>query len=417
MFEATLRYNSNRDKQTIEGTEECLDSLLVPGKMVAANEKAIPAGLKKYQEESGVKYYIEPTVIDFRVGSNFRDENGIRSWHWAYVEAVGPALEEPLTERTHVDASDLERETVESITAADIEFQETFVPEKVEEYAGKYETIDEPDTYQPAAVIPWFHKVRSHDDLAVNEVILDAADDAATMSLKPCLFTTKGFIRVLEQREALVDLLRNRTVDECFLWVEALGKHDTRESDYVAVAELVSALAEAGVTPHFYYGDYFATLLSHVGAGGTTYGVMYGEEAVEQQERKEGGGILSRYYVPQVKDFIQIPATVDIQQRVGAEMCECDVCQRQFDTWQDLAERQESDENIQTPIEKHHLRVRWRQIRAIEEGSIDSSLEALDEAYSKYTPAFAASNQVSGTKALDYLPRWRSAVEEVTTFR
>lgn len=213
----------------------------------------------------------------------------------------------------------------------------------------------------------------------------------------------------------LVELLRSHDINQCFIWIENLDKQETGQPDYERVASLVMALDKAGISPHFYYGDYFATLLSHLGLSGTTYGSMYGEEASERRKRRPGDGVAHRYYVGGVKDFLKIPAAVDLQRTVGAEMCSCDVCSRQFETWSDLADRdQDDDENIQALLKKHHIQTRWKQIQEVESQSLSETLERIDSDYRNYITPFSKSNQIANTKTLNYLPRWKNAIESVS---
>ena len=415
MFEATLRYNSNSDKQPIETSLQYLDSLLVPGRMLAANAKALPSNLQNYIDEAGVGYYIDPSLTDFRVGNDFRDESGgVRQWHWEYVDQIGRLLQELLAKQDNVDASNLTDDDIETLVDASVRFQEQFVPTQLQEQVGKYDTISDPDAYRPEAVIPWYHKIRTPGDIKVNSTILTAARESATLPLKPCLFVTKDILRSESHSEQLIELLSEADIEQCFLWVENLDKQETGEHDYEHVAQFVSDLAAAGISPHFYYGDYFATLMSHVGLDGTIYGSMYGEEGAERREQRGGDGVITRYYLDGVSDFVKIPAVVDVQQRVGAEICGCDVCSRQFDSWQELAEwDNDDDQNTQTPMKKHHLRVRWQQIREVESESLDDSLTHLESNYQTYITPFSRSNQVADAKTLDYMPRWKSALEAV----
>lgn len=417
MFEATLRYNSNSDKQPVETSLEYLDSLLVPARMLAANAKALPSDLRNYADDAGVSYYIDPSLTDFRVGDDFRDDSGgVRSWHWKYVGHIGRLLEELLAKQDNVDASQIPDENVETLTKASVKFQEEFVVTQLEEQVSKYETLSEPDSYRPEAIIPWYHKIRTPDDIAVNDTILGAAQDTASLPLKPCLFVTKDILRSESYPEQLVSLLTKNDIQQCFLWVENLDKHETGQHDYEHITQFVCDLAEADVSPHFYYGDYFATLLTHLGLDGTIYGSMYGEEGAERREQRGGDGVITRYYLDEVADFVKIPAVVDVQQRVGAELCGCDVCQRQFDSWQALAERyNDDDENIQTPMKKHHLRVRWRQIQKIESDSLEDSLRRLESHYQEYVTPFSQSNQVADAKSLNYMPCWQNALEAVNS--
>ncbi|SDJ52721.1 hypothetical protein SAMN05216226_104241 [Halovenus aranensis] len=416
MFEATLRYNSNSDKQSINTSLEYIDSLIIPGRMIAANSKAIPSNLKNYRDEADVGYYIEPSVADFRVGDDFTDDAGrVRTWHSKYIQQVDERLADLLEERENIDPADLLEEDVRRITSSSVEFQEKFVPGRIQEEAGKYDTIENVESYQPEAVIPWYNKIRREADFEVGDTIIDEAKDAAELPVKPCLFVTKSLIRDQQRSEQLVELLTSNGIDQCFLWVENLDKQATGQGEYEDLAQLVVNLADEEISAHFFYGDYFATLLSHLGLEGTVYGSMYGEEETEQREQRSGQGVITRYYTDAVKDFLKIPAAVDLQQRTDAMMCFCDVCDRQFDSWQDLAEmEQDDDENIQAPMKKHHIRVRWDQIRRVESESLEDTIDRIESDYQDYVSEFFRSNQIADSKSLDYIPRWVNAVESVT---
>lgn len=415
MFEATLRYNSNSDKHPVATSGKSLDSLLIPGKMLAANSKALPTNLRNWYDDYNITYYIQPTLSDFRVGNNFRDSTGgVRTWHWDYAKEIDPLLEELLRKQNNVDASELSEDELRQLTKSSVKFQESFVPDQLEAETGKYESISNPKEYSPKAVIPWFQQIRDGRDLKVNQDLLDVVTDVAELPLKPCLFLKKEALHSDSLPDQLTDLLTSRDIDQCFLWIENLDKQETGQPDYERIASLVVALEDTGISSHFYYGDYFATLLSHLGLTGTTYGTMYGEEASERRERRRGDGVAHRYYVDAVKDFLTIPAAVDLQETVGADMCSCDVCSRQFETWGDLADRyQNDDENIQTLLKKHHIQVRWKQIQQVESESLSETLARLDADYSECITSFSQSNQISNAKTLDYLPRWKNTLESV----
>lgn len=288
------------------------------------------------------------------------------------------------------------------------------MPDQLEAEIGKYESISSPDEHSPKAVIPWFQQIRDGRDLKVNEHILNVATDVSEIPLKPCLFLTKEAVHIESLPDQLIELLISRDIDQCFIWIENLDKQETGQPDYDRIASLVANLDDAGISTHFYYGDYFATLLSHLGLTGTTYGTMYGEEASERRERRTGDGVAHRYYVDAVKDFLKIPAAVDLQGTVDADMCSCGVCARQFEKWGDLADRYQDDgENIQALLKKHHIQVRWKQIQQVESESLSETLDRLDADYREYITPFSRSNQISNTKTLDYLPRWKNALESV----
>jgi len=177
---------------------------------------------------------------------------------------------------------------------------------------------------------------------------------------------------------------------------------------------LVYDLSEAGVEPHFFYGDYFSNMLSYFGLGGTTYGVMYGEEYSESTERTDQSGMLNRYYVDQIKDFLKVPAAVEFMQRIDADMCECDVCQRNFEDWQAIIRHQESDEALMNHLQKHYVECRWRHARQVEEDSFSDAVEKLRSEFEDYVEDYSRARQISPNKDFEYMPRWINVLEDRT---
>ncbi|WP_144049907.1 hypothetical protein [Halorubrum ezzemoulense] len=410
-MEATVRYNNFSDNEVLDTSAESFDSLLVSGKMAAYATKAVPARLQNLNDEYGIEYYIEPTLPDFRVGNDFRDNDRIKQWHFDYIDKLHPAVERILAEQGNLDASEISPEERENIVRSDVKFQERIVPDSLEKNSTKYQDIS-PSEYQPKAIIPWHHRIRSSDDIDVNAHIIETALDQTSLTLKPCIQTTKEYITNLSNQQQVLDMLVEAGVDQCFIWIEGLDKRDTGQDTYEKVTRFVKAVSDAGIDPHFYYADYFGTMLKHAGMSGVTYGTMWGEEAEETVEGTSGGGALSRYYVPQMKDFLKIPAAVELQQLADAPMCDCRVCSDQFDSWTDLTEREEDDdENIQTPIKKHHLIKRYEQIGEVENQDLDETIEACRGEFNEYVSPFNSANQISPSKKIDYLPIWVNAID------
>jgi len=412
MFETTLRYNSLNNKHAVEGEYPRYDSLIIDGKMLAYSKKALPQFIHNLSQERSLDYYIEPIISDFRAGEDFRYSDGtIRGWYDNYVGELGDPLKQTLLEHDNVDPRHLDEETIREISRSVVLYQENFVPTQLEEETGKYEDVD-PEKVTPKAVIPWHHRINEEADLGPNRTILDTAAAEAMIPLKPCIHTTKSYIRDSSHRTSLVELVQTYDVNECFLLVEELGKHDTFESTYKDVIDLVYDLSQAGIEPHFYYGDYFSNLLSYFGLGGTTYGVMYGEEYSETTEYSDQSGMLLRYYVDQIKDFLKVPAAVELMKGTDTEMCDCDVCQRNFDDWNDIIALQESDKSLMNHLQKHYVQRRWRHARNVEEKSFSDAVSDLRADHQEYVLAYASARQISPNKDFEYLPRWIHAVEE-----
>jgi len=412
MFETTLRYNSLNNKHAVEGETPRYDSLIIDGKMLAYSKKALPQFLQNLSQERSLDYYIEPILSDFRAGDDFRYSDGtIRGWYDNYVNELGDPLKQTLLDFDNVDPAHLDEETIREISRSVVLYQENFVATQLEEESGKYEEVD-PDEVLPKAVIPWHHRINEEADLGPNRTILDTAAAEAMLPLKPCIHTTKSFIGDHAHRASLVELVTEYNVDECFLLIEDLGKHDTYESTYKDVIDLVYDISEAGVDPHFYYGDYFSNLLSYFGLEGTTYGVMYGEEYTETTEYSDQGGMLLRYYVDEIKDFLKVPAAVELMKRTDSEMCECSICQRHFDDWEEIIALQESDDSLMNHLQKHYVEQRWRHARQVEENAFDTVVSELESNHQEYVLPYTRARQISPNKDFDYLPRWIHAIKE-----
>lgn len=412
MFETTLRYNSLNNKHAIEGELPRFDSVIIDAKMLAHSRKAIPRFIQQLCDERSLQYYVDPIMSDFRAGSNFRFSDGtVRGWYDAYVTTLGNPLERILTEQKNADPRTLRERDVQAIARSMVHFQETFVARALNEESGDTENVRVQDV-SPKAVVPWHHRIHEIADIAPNRTILEASVEEATIPVKPCLHTTKSFIRSAKHRAELVRFTKSFNGQELFLLVEELGKHETDERTYKAVIDLVYDLSEVGIRPHFYYGDFFSNLLAYFGLCGTTYGVMYGEEYRENLEYRETGGMLNRYYIEKIKDFLKVPAAVELMTRTGTDVCECEVCQRHFSEWGDVIRRQESDDNLMNILQKHYVEKRWEHARMVEERSFSEVLDELETNYQQYVSPYANAHQISPNKAFDYLPRWIHAASD-----
>jgi hypothetical protein len=411
MFETTLRYNGSSNKHAVEVENPLFDSVMISGKMLAYSKNALPESIRQLRTEQNVDYYIEPFLSDFRVGNDFRDQDGtLAGWHQRYVEEHGNPLEDHLDSNSNANPRRMEESKIRDMVRSSVLFQEEFVPNRVEEQTGKYEDVDT-SGLRPKAVIPWHHRITDERDLGPNRTIIETAVEESTIAVKPCIHTTKSYISDATHRKGLVELASAFDTQECFLLVEGLDKQDTYEDAYRNVIDLVYDISETGVDPHFFYGDFFSNLLSYFGLTGTTYGVMYGEDYSESTERTSQEGMLVRYYVDQIKNFLKVPAAVQFLQYIDAEMCDCDVCQRHFENWQDIADHHNSDEALMNHVQKHYVECRWNHARYVESTSFDDALEELRSDFNEYVKPHARARQISPDKDLEYLRRWASVLE------
>jgi len=421
MFETIVRYKSNNERSIFEDHYELWDSALVSAHLLANSKKRVPKLLADLIEERSLSYYIDPILAEFRQGKSFRYKNGnLRPWHEDYANELGDPFKRLLDDPGTVNARFLETETIEEIAQDAIDFQETIVYRRLNEHLGKYETLDvNREEAKPDAVIPWAHKLETEQDYDAFRTILSASKAQATRPLRPVVYTSTEKIGRGKNRTELVELLNSADIGECFLLFEDLDKHETNESEYKHIIDFVYDLESAGIDPYFYYGDFFANLLHDFGLKGTAYGTIHGEqysESIKPKSKPSSSGMSSRYYHDKVKDFLQIQAVVDIMSKADEPVCGCEFCSRHFDDWFDLSELDEADEDevdtaLQTVVMKHRILKRWEHARLVEEDNVEDVVEDLQTDFKDIAPDYRASQQVASHKQLQYMQRWRKAIE------
>ncbi len=427
MFENTIRYNNNNNKHPVETLTEDYDSILYESHLAAHNQRAVQNQIQELAAQ-GKSYYIDPDLADFEVGNNFRDENGnLGQWTRVYVQALGDPLKSILNEQGNLKPDNLSQEEIEEIAASVVEFQENYGEVGPESDLRKYSVGDiEPAIPSPRRVVPWYNKIRSRQQIPTTREILEASQRVAEHEIKPVLYIQKDLINDPSVRLELIDILSEIDVGECFLIIENLGKHETSTDEYKNVIDFVYEISDAGIAPHFMYGDYFSHLLYYFGLGGTTYGTLYAEEHEEETKSYGGGGMQARFYFDDVKEFLSPTAAADIGARMGRGVCDCEVCERHFEGWDDVLntltpddEDNEEDEDAEVSLDnalniaqKHYLEKRWEQTREVQEQSLTKTREELVEDFESSKSDFGDSRQVSSHKDLRYMAKWLTALGE-----
>lgn len=351
-------------------------------------------------------------VWDFRAGTNFRKSNGnLKAWHAAYADALGDSFSSILQSNNHVDASQLNDTQIEQVSEDVVEFQEQFIVDSLQSGVGKYDDIDVSDI-QPTAVIPWIHKITGPSDIAIFKKILENSENSTDLPLKPCIYTTKEYIRDVTYRGDVIEVLDELGIDDVFLWIDNLDKRTTSERNYRNLIDFVHELHIADVYSHMFYGDYFSNLLSYFGLGGIVYGTNFGEENQEQLE-ETGGGMIERYYVNGTRDFLKATAAVDIQQRANAPVCTCDGCSGSITNWGDITQIQADNNRSLLPIlQEHFLCMKENHASQINNNKLDDLLTELESNQNDYSQPYSDSVQLSPSKQTDHLLTWKDAIEQ-----
>ncbi|CQH55197.1 uncharacterized protein HHUB_2197 [Halobacterium hubeiense] len=436
MFETTVRYNNNNNKHPVETQPEFYDSILFEPHLVAFNSDATKEKIYDITGSEGIDYYIDPGLAEFERGRNFRKENGdITDWTRAYLRHLGDPLSSILEERGNANPEKMTEQDISEIAASVVRFQETFATDAVNVDLSNFADIGSPPA-EPKKIIPWYNKIDDESKISTAKTILNASQDAATIPLKPCVYTTKSMISDAGTRSNLIDLVDELDVSECFLIIEGLDKRETGQSVYENVIKFVYDIRDRGIVPHFLYGDFFSHLLAYFGLGGTTYGTLYAEEHTEELKATDGGNFPNRYYFDPIKDFVNPASAADLGLNTDFDLCDCPVCSRKFDSWQDMAEKvqEEEDEddidddepqsfekvednssveNLKTVLQKHYLAKRWDHTLTVQSESFDDLIAELKDDHQSTVTPFSQSFQINDDRDLDYMMRWVHAAKEM----
>jgi len=405
MFENSLRYNHTGEWRAIERTRDYYDSLVIPAHHAVTKADDI-AGLLNNQIGSDVEYYIDPVLPRYRKGDGFRTEEGdLSKWHQLLVDRYGDPISRILNEQRNLSLLDLDDSERRSVVQTQCELQLELIEEAGEDKLAKY--FDVETELRPRAVVPWYIKITRPENIALNEQIINIASESVEAPIKPCIFVSLTALNRSEIRREIVKMLERVGVEEAFLWFEEMGKREAEIMDYAAASELIYSLSQNGVSPHFFYGNYFAQLTSYLGNEGTTFGVAYQESRAERTAVGDNGGGggdgANRYYFDPVKEFLNFQEAESLGDQFDVPICSCPACQERMDQWADVY-KFDGNYNAQR---RHYI---WNQDRYrddIESKTLEEQLDDLETAHEKYDSELSN----SGTAAEPHhLIKWRGGI-------
>lgn len=405
MFENTVRFNHKGERAAIEHSRQSIDSLLIPEHFVASNPDYL-AGFLNNQLDTEIEFYIDPALPKYRRGDGFRNDNGdLRGWHQALVDRYGGPVERVLNQQRNLEFEDLSEEELEEVIETQCELQLETIEASGEGKLSQYFEVE--TELRPRAVTPWYVKIEDVSDLNKNRDIIELAQNFTDAPLKPCVFMELDFAADSANRRAVVQMLDKTGVSEVFLWIEGLGKRAADPMDYVATLDVIHRLSEHGVSPHFFYGNYFAYLTAYFGGHGNCFGVAYQESSSEDTEIGSdsggGGGGTNRYFFEPVKEFLNFQETESLGQEFDVDLCNCPVCEKTMGSWEDIYIY---DGNY-TAQRHHYIWNQDRYRKSVQEKELETVLDQLKSAYDRYCDELGGSS----TAATPYhLNKWRTGI-------
>lgn len=399
-FENTLWYVTFADRPQVEARIDNYDSLLIPSHLLAGGKKSVPALLKNLIEAENIEYYIDPSITEFRRGNSFRKaDDSIKQWHSKLIDELGDPISDVLDTEDNLVYEVMDASERAIAVQSVCEFQENFVADAVEDSVGKYEDVGVEDV-APRAVIPWYTRIADYPHLSVNRELIELSKESTDLPLKPVLHVTKEFIRDLNARKALAELVEEVEIPETFLWVDDLKKGSTSRQEYLDVMDLVTRISGNNVDPHFMFGDYFSNLLFFFGLRGTAYGTYYREHKTEKVARGGGGGSLQRYYYDPIKEFINIADSVQLGTSNDADIPDFD----EMSEWGDLF-RKGTDHDF---LKYHYIKTRALHKERILSNNLNSLISELDYAYNTYSGQLT---DLQTVKTAEHLNTWTESLE------
>lgn len=403
-FENSLHYVSFADRPVVEDSVEEYDSLILPSHLIAGGSGAVPTLLNRLVSENEVEFYIDPAITQLRVGTNFlgEDNEELGQWFEKLTDALGSPVPDIVKEKTHIKYDNHDKETLEQIAEAILDFQENFVYESAQAASGKYDIIS--DQLSPRSVIPWYVKITEPADVSKNRHLIEHAISYSSIDVKPCIFTTKRFLRDQTYRASVVAMLEDTGPDEVFLWIEGMDK-STDIGPYLNIIDLVDRLSDSGVAPHFMNGHYFVNLLSYFGATGTGFGVFHSESKSEKTEDTGGDGSnLNRYYFDPVKEFLNITDVERLTNNVDTDLCTCTICSTELSSWDDLFRVGDDWDFLRT----HYISIKRKHTEKVHRNTLEDLLEQIEQHDNDYSSHLGSTGS---TKDSTHLYKWKKAIE------
>lgn len=405
MFENTLRYNSNGETTVIKETAEYVDSLLIPAHFVIDDPRKIAGLVDNLDRKYGLNFYVDPRLPTYRVGENFRDEVGdLREWDQLLVDYYGEPVSSILLRQGNLSVNDLNSGELRQVIHQQCDLQVDLITDSGQSKLERYGIGS--DSLKPKAVIPWYVKIESQDELEPNRRIIEIAKDYCDVPIKPCLFVAQEFLTDSSTRNSLLEFVSEIGVDEVFLWVEGLQKRERGVMHYAAVAETVYEISQQGVDPHLLYASYLEHALAYLGNTGSGFGPGYQESRDEKLEDADGGGGggLNRYYYRPTKTFLNFQEADTLGEKFGEPVCDCPVCDKLLSGWQDVY-KLDGDRNAQS---RHYIASRGMQSEELKEKSLQEILHGLGENHNKYRDPLGDSD----TAAQPYhMNRWKAGIK------
>ncbi|MBC9988404.1 hypothetical protein E4P24_18845 [Haloferax sp. AS1] len=405
MFENTLRYNSNGETTVIKETAEYVDSLLIPAHFVIDDPRKIAGLIDNLDRKYDLNFYVDPRLPTYRIGDNFRDEVGdLREWDQFLVNYYGKPVSSILLRKGNLTVSDLDSEELRKVIHRQCDLQVDLITDSGQSKLERYGVGA--DSLKPKAVIPWYVKIESPDDLESNRRIIEIAKDYCDLPIKPCLFVTNEFLSDSSTRNLLLELVSDIGVDEVFLWPASLEKRERGVMHYAAVAETIYEISQQDIDPHLLYGSYLEHALAYLGNTGSGFGPGYQESRDEKLENADGGGGggLNRYYYRPTKTFLNFQETETLGEKFGEPLCDCSICDSLLSGWQDIY-KFDGDRNTQS---HHYVASRAMQSEELKDNGLQDVLHDLGESHSKYRDSLGDSD----TAAQPYhLNMWKAGIK------
>lgn len=385
-------------QSVVEKTSANYDSLIISAHFAAKHPDIVSGKLSLLPD---VEYYIEPRLPEYRRGDNFWDTKGkeVSQWDRALLEYYGDPLESELMSIGNLDPNLLGSSDTSSILESCCDFQEQYLERNGSEKLSHFGLDVDPQP--PKAVIPWFVQVSSHDDLELTKSLCKSALEYTNLPVKPCIWVKRSFITSYENRVKIAACLDELPVSESFILIDELDKRDTKNGHYQSAIDLIMQISNVGVDPHFLNGDYFANLLSYFGLRGVGFGANYSDSRSEKLESRPSGGPPPRYYLPDLKEYLDPTDVQKVGEDLQTETCQCSFCSNRMSKWEDI----HKFANEQEKLSRHHIACRHDESKEIESKDLETLLNDLESSYETYSESVGNMEIAAGTNHLREWPR------------
>jgi hypothetical protein len=408
-----LRFGMHRDIPQIHAAKHNINGLVVPAHILAHQEAATSVFVASMHD---IPYFIDPMTFllqSYRAElSNDKDElrSSVVKLARAYSDDIFKTLE-ALPPNGSLQPDDF-RNFLNDLCTGSLNFQKDAVSKasgtsKANKYLKRYQSTI---ATKPHYIVPPYFRFNKIGDEWYN-ICLNCSHLTKSLhpensdDVVPVIFCSSNALTGDATERITEDYREFRRV---IIWLDDFDEMGVGEKSIRRAADLVTSVANEGITPETLYGGYLSVALALKGLSAVSHGILYSQHK-SHIRTPGGGGVPERFYIPKFHQFRSLSQTDLILHKFPELICNCEICSKHLGGNPDNIIRYADEPEL---LRQHFLEVRRREADEIAKTSANEVIAELQNTFKQYhadigslpnPDAFVSRSRMHG---LEYLQNW-----------